>query len=81
MKKSFLGCLGAALLVVVVGAAIVWLWLFRDLPVLDATLSLHSEVEIDSTIPMVVIATNSHGKSITLDSIDIDDSFLCRWAL
>jgi len=76
MKKAFLGCLGAALVILVVGGAMIWSWLFRELPVLDATLSLPNEVEVESTVSMVVTATNSHSRSITLDSIDVDDSSL-----
>ncbi|ABW67191.1 hypothetical protein [Desulfosudis oleivorans] len=76
MKKTLLGCLGAALVILAVGGAMIWFWLFRELPVLDATLSLPNEAQVDSAISMVVTATNRHSKSITLDSIDIDDSFL-----
>jgi hypothetical protein len=76
MKKTLLGGFGVALLIVVVGAGLIWLWLFRELPTLDATLSVPDEVRLDSSVDMIVIGTNPHKKAIALGSIDIDDSFL-----
>ena len=76
MKKTLFGCLGAALVILVIGGVMIWFSLFRELPLLDATLSLHNEVEVESTVSMVITATNSHTKAITLDSIDVGDSFL-----
>lgn len=75
-KKVILGCLGATAIIAVAVAVGVWLWLFRELPVLDATLSIEPEVELGSTVTMVINATNSHDKAVTLDSVDIDDAFL-----
>jgi hypothetical protein len=76
MKKIILGCLGVVVLVIVVGAGLIWFWLFRELPMLDASLSLPNEAALDSTVTMVITATNTHETPITLDSIDIDDAFL-----
>lgn len=76
MKRVIIGCLGATALLVAVAALGLWFLLFRDLPVLDATLSLPSEVAMESTMSMVITATNPHKEPVTLDSVDIDDSFL-----
>ncbi|MHC4248606.1 MAG: hypothetical protein ACYS9X_05700 [Planctomycetota bacterium] len=74
--RAVLGCLGAALLAAVVGVVLIWFCLFRELPKLDAKLSLPSEATLESTMTMVVTANNPHQEPVTLDSIDIDDSFL-----
>jgi uncharacterized protein (DUF58 family) len=76
MKRTVLGCLAVALLIVAAGTVFVWFWLFRALPVLDASLSLPREVALESTVPLVITVTNPHEKSVTLDSIDIADSLL-----
>lgn len=76
MKKVVIGCLGALALAAAGGAFLVWFWLFRDLPVLEAALSLPLEAETDSTVTMVVTVTNVHKRAVTLDSIDIDNGFL-----
>jgi uncharacterized protein (DUF58 family) len=76
MKKILLGCLGVALLTAVLGAGLVLYWLLRERPVLESTLSLPTEVELDATVPMVITTTNGHSTPVTLDSIDVDDSFL-----
>lgn len=76
MKKVIIGCLGAVAAVVAIAAVITWFWFFRELPTLDANLSMASEVEPGANIIMTITATNSHRKSVTLDSIDIDDAFL-----
>lgn len=76
MKKIVFGCLGTALLILIALAGLIWFWLFRELPTLHATLSMPSEVELGSTLPMVITANNDHESPIILDSIDVDDSFL-----
>lgn len=75
MKKIAIGCAGIAL-VAAVGIVCVAVWLARELPVLDASLSAPSTVQVDSTLTLVVTATNNHTQAIVLDSIDIQDSFL-----
>jgi hypothetical protein len=76
MKKVVFGCLGATAIIAVALAVGVWFLLFRELPVLDASLSIAPEVEIGSTVTMVISATNTHKKPVTLDSVDIDNAFL-----
>ena len=79
MKKVVIGCLGAAVLfvvVVVVVGVVAWSFLFRELPVLDATISVPAQAALDSTVTLVVATTNAHKQAVMLDSIDIDDSFL-----
>jgi hypothetical protein len=77
MKKYVIGCVAAAVIVVaIVAVAICLLEITRDLPLLDASLSLPSEVQLDSTLTMVVTTTNTHSEPVILDSIDMDDSFL-----
>ncbi|MFO7900440.1 MAG: hypothetical protein R6V58_15445 [Planctomycetota bacterium] len=76
MNRALTGCLivaGAVAAVVVLG---IWFWFVRELPVLDATFSVPSEVELGSTVALVVETTNPHDEPVTLDSIDIDNSFL-----
>ena len=76
MKKfAMIGCGGIAILMMVFVAAIS-VWLFRELPVLSASISAPSMVQLDSELTLVVTATNPHQKAIVLDSIDIADSFL-----
>ena len=75
MKNLAIGCLGVALIAVLAISA-VGIWLFRELPVLDASLSAPSVVQLDSTFTVVVTTTNNHNEAIVLDSIDIQDSFL-----
>ncbi|MHC5055050.1 MAG: hypothetical protein ACYTKD_10080 [Planctomycetota bacterium] len=74
--RTVLGCLGAALLAAVVGVVLIWFCLIRELPKLDAKLSLAPEATLGSTATMVVVAKNPHEEPVTLDSIDIDESFL-----
>ncbi len=76
MKKILIGCLGAAALFAILTAGAVWYWFFRDLPNLEASLSLPQTVELDASVTMLVTTTNTHKTAVTLDSIDIDDSFL-----
>lgn len=60
--------------------SVVWaLYLYdenRELPVLDASLSLPPQATLDSTVIMVVTTTNTHTKPLILNSIDVGDSFL-----
>ena len=42
----------------------------------DAALSIPPEVQLDAPVTLVITATNTHEKAVTLDSIDIEDSFL-----
>jgi hypothetical protein len=76
MKKTLLAFLGAGVLILFIGAVLIWFWLIRELPALDASISLPSETELGSTISMTITANNPHDKPVVLDSIDIDDSFL-----
>jgi hypothetical protein len=76
MKRVIIGCLGATALLVAVGTFTLWFLLVRELPVLDTTLSLPSEVAMGSTVSMVITASNPHKEPVTLDSVDMDDSFL-----
>jgi|GEM_PF-1767834 len=76
MKKNVIGCLGGAVLFVVIFAVVVGVWLSLEFPVLNASLSVPTQASRDATIAMVITATNDHDKPITLDSVDIDDSFL-----
>ena len=76
MKKVIIGCLGAAAIIAAIVAVAIWFLLFRELPTLDASLAIAPEVEMDSTVTLTITATNSHTKRVTLDSVDIDDSFL-----
>lgn len=71
-----IGCLGAALLFTVVIGLGVAVWLFTERPKLDASLSLPSEATLGETLTMLVTTTNPHDQAVTLDSIDIDDTFL-----
>ena len=75
MKKIAIGCAGLALVAVLMIVCVV-VWLSTELPVLDASLSAPSTAQLDSTLTLVVTATNNHTKAIVLDSIDIQDSFL-----
>ena len=72
MKKVLFGCLGAVTVLAGVSALLIWLWLFRELPKLEATISLPSEVELESMFSMDITASNGHKRTITLDSIDVD---------
>jgi hypothetical protein len=76
MKKIFLGCLGATLLILLTGTAFIWFVLFRELPMLDATLALPTEAAVESPVDMVVTVSNPHSEAVTLDSIDVDAAFL-----
>jgi hypothetical protein len=76
MKKVLIGCLGAGVLFLVVVVGTVGYWLLHEAPMLDAKLSVPSEVALDSTATLVVTVTNPHEEDVTLDSIDIADSFL-----
>lgn len=76
MKRLIIGCLGATAFLVAVAGFALWFLLFRELPVLDTTLSLPSEVAMGSTVSMVITATNPHKVTVILDSVDMDDSFL-----
>lgn len=76
MKKTLLACLGVTIILVFVVIAGLWFWLFRELPVLEASLSLPPEVHRDAEVTMAITVTNTHDQPITLDSVDIDDSFL-----
>lgn len=63
--------------VLILAALIVtWCCIFRMSPRLDAALSAPQEVRLNSTVTMIVTATNTHEKPVTLDSIDISDAFL-----
>jgi hypothetical protein len=75
MKKVLIGCLGVAVLfLIILGGA--GYWLVHEAPMLDAKLSVPSEVALDSTAELVVTVTNPHEEEVALDSIDIDDAFL-----
>jgi len=76
MNKTVVGCLIAAALAVILPVLAIGIWLVREAPMLDASLSVPPQVALDSTAIMVVTTTNPHPKPVTLDSIDVDDSFL-----
>jgi hypothetical protein len=71
-----IGWLSAAALAAVIAVVGIGFWLLRELPAPDADLSLPLEAELNSTISMVVTVSNPHDEVVTLDSIDIDESFL-----
>ena len=72
-----LGGIGAIGFIGIVGLALgMGIWLAVELPVLDAAVSVPQETTVYSELTMVVIATNNTDSDITLDSIDISDSFL-----
>ncbi len=76
MKKFALGCLvSLGLVLVLVVGAFVWVVL-REGPVLDGSLSVPADAALGSTFTIVVTAHNPHDRPVTLDSIDISDSFL-----
>ena len=75
MKKLAIGCASVFAIVSITISVLVF-WLVRELPVLDASLSAPSMAELDSTVTVIVTASNSHTKAIVLDSMDIGDSFL-----
>lgn len=76
MKKIIIGCTATFIVVVFIMALGAWLFLFRELPMLEASLTLSSEAALNTTIPLVITATNPHSKPVTLDSIDFEDIFL-----
>lgn len=76
MKQLIIGCGIASILVVLAGAALIYYVFVRELPVLDATLDAPHSVTLDSEFEIVVTATNPHAESVTLDSIDIQQTFL-----
>lgn len=80
MKKVLVGCLGVALLLVVLVVAGLW-WLFRASPELEATLTLPFEAQVETPVALVITARNPHAKPVTLDSIDIDDAFLAGFQI
>lgn len=75
MKKIAIGCASVAILTMAIVVAL-GVWLFRELPVLSASLSIPSTAQLDSELTLTVTATNPHQDTIVLDSIDIDDAFL-----
>lgn len=76
MKRVAIGCLVAAGIVIGLGVAGIWFWLIRELPMLDASIELPLEAEPGTSISMTVTVINRHSGRVTLDSIDIDESFL-----
>jgi hypothetical protein len=76
MKKIIIGCLGAIVLVAVVLVVVVCFWVFHKSPLLDATMTVPLEAELESPVKMVITVTNTNNTPVTLDSIDVSDSFL-----
>lgn len=76
MKNVAIGCAVAAVIGLIVLVFGSWLLLFREMPMLSATLSLPVEVAVNETVTMTVTASNPHDRTVTLDSIDIDLTFL-----
>ena len=74
--KIILGCLGAFIATVLLVGAGFWFLLMRELPVLDAKLTAENEVAVADVTTMAVVTSNSHDRSVVLDSIDIDSIFL-----
>ena len=52
------------------------IWCFLEFPALEGSISSPEVVGLDETFSMVITATNTTEKKITLDSIDFEDSFL-----
>lgn len=74
MKKVLIGCLVVLLIALVLVVFLFWLVFIRELPKLEAALSLPGEVTLGSTVDMVVTASNEQKLPVILDSIDIDES-------
>ena len=76
MKKFIIGCICVTVTVAAIAAFGIWYWLIRETPTLGAALSVPMEVQTGATFTLTITTTNSHNQPVTLDSIDIDDSFL-----
>lgn len=76
MKKLAIGCLGISLTGAMAIAIVGYFLFIRELPVLDASISVPWIVKLDSTLTLDVTGTNNHTDSIVFDSVDIEDSFL-----
>jgi hypothetical protein len=75
MRSMTIGCFSVSA-AAILGVAGLVIWMFVDLPMLDASLSHPTIVQLDSTFNLCVSVSNSHNTVVTLHSIDIEDSFL-----
>ena len=75
-KYVVIGALAVLVIACACGAVFFWYLLVRELPTLDAELSIPSTAVVGEPIEMRVITSNSHSESLTLGSIDIDGAFL-----
>lgn len=78
-RKVVIGWLGVSVSLLSVLSVLWAFYLYtenRELPVLDASLSLPTQATLDSTVIMVITTTNTHTKPLILGSIDVGDSFL-----
>ena len=76
MNKYLIGCLGVAFVVGLSVVAAILFFLFAEFPMLESSVSMPAETSLGEVVTMVVATTNTHTKSIALDSIDVGDSFL-----
>jgi hypothetical protein len=76
IKKLFFGCFVMGILLTVAGGGAAWYFFVRELPQLTASVDLPPLAEVGQPVTMVIHLTNPHAKAVSLDSIDIDDTFL-----
>lgn len=76
MKQLLVGCLIGALVLSVVVVVGFWFLFIRELPLLDAELTLPPGAVMGSSIEMVVTAHNPHDEAVKLDCIDISNEIL-----
>ena len=75
MRKVVVGCLVVFVLASLVGAVACW-YVLRKRPQLGATLELPPIARAGQTISLVARLDNPHDRPVTLDSVDIAESFL-----
>lgn len=75
MRKVLLGCLVLFVVGSLVAGAACW-YVLRKRPQLGATLELPPTARAGQTISLVARLDNPHDRPVTLDSIDIAESFL-----
>jgi hypothetical protein len=75
MNRVVLGCLIVGLLAAAGAAGLYWLVL-REGPTFEVNAQATEAVALGAVAELVVEARNPHEKTITLDSIDIDDTLL-----
>lgn len=75
MRKVLLGCLVLFVVGSLAGGAACW-YVLRKRPQLGATLDLPPTARAGQTISLVARLDNPHDRPVTLDSVDIAESFL-----